>query len=187
MNNEVTEEDYLEPENISTDLMQRITDTTNRLLAVRQRINSAEANLAGLKKEEDTLAHSVLPSLLDEAHVKDMTLDNNLRLIRKEDVYASIAKDRLVAAANWLQSHGYGAIVKSLIAVQFEKGDTKLAIETRKALSTAGISYQESFSIHPQTLRAFVREAIEQGRPLPDTINYHTQTTVDVKLLKEHA
>lgn len=145
-----------------------------RLDADADRLTSEAAEAAGRARK---IRDEQLPPMMDTLTLRAFTLSDGTTVTRAEEVYASVSKENLAAAADWLTANGYGALVKAKITVEMEKGDDTTAKAARTALAKARVGYEESFAIHPATLRSFARESIEAGRPLPPSITHHVQPT----------
>jgi hypothetical protein len=169
----------------STDMLARITTAAHALLELKAQEIALETQLAELKKQIMEMEFNTLTSLMDEAGVPMLALDEGQQLVRGEEVYASISKANAAAAAAWLIAHGYGAIVRTKVLVELEKEDTELLDLTRSALDKAHIGYEESSAVNAATLRAFVKERLEAGTELPDSISVHVQPRVTVKEIKK--
>lgn len=174
------------PTPIASGDLARIVEQADELRALRRAIAQAEEVLKQLKSHEFTLVTQTLPSLMDAAgKLRALTLEDGSKLERKEEVFASISQENAEAAASWLVKHGYGAIVKTTIAVQLEKGDAKARKAAEAALRKARIPYECRSGVHPQTLKAFVRESIERGRALPEIIKVHVQPNIKLTAPKD--
>lgn len=57
---------------------------------------------------------------------------------------------------NWLESNGYGDIIKEVLSANLRYSENKE--EAKKQLEKLGIVYDVKKSIHPQTLKAFAKE-----------------------------
>lgn len=134
--------------------------------------------------ETKRLREAVLPPLMDEAGVKELSLDDGTRLVRTDEVYASVSKANLPKAAEWLEANGYGALVKSKITIEFERGDKKTADTATAVLTKAKIGFDNSFAINVATLKSFCKESLANGVKLPLSINVHEQATVTLKTPK---
>lgn len=137
--------------------------------------------VAAVKKEIEKLQTDVLPSLMDEAQVTLIGLEGDCTLERGEKVFASISKANAPEATKWLEDIGAGALIKLDIKVELEKGDVALAKKVRDLLTKSRIGFSESSGVHPQTLLAFVKERLADGKPLPESITYMIQPLVTVK------
>lgn len=170
---------------VSADALSRITAQAHALREAKRYAAALEQKLADAKAEERRLAEQVLPQLLEEAGLQELTLDTGDRITLEEAVYASIAKEKSAAACAWLEEHNYGSLVKAAFSIAFPKGSITEQARIRALLRTARVPFEEQRFVHPQTLKAFVKESIAAGRELPDTISVHTQPTVNMKLAKE--
>jgi hypothetical protein len=135
-----------------------------------------------LTKKIQSLENETLPSLMDEASTKHIELIGGITFTRGEEVYASISKANAPKATQWLIDHGYGALVKLGFNIEVAKGDVKLQEKIRKILVKAKLRFGELTNVHPQTLKAFVKESLEAGRKLPKEISVHTQPRVKVEI-----
>lgn len=168
-------------QDVAPDALARITDATGKLLELDAYIAGLERELKKHEEERRRLAESVLPSLMDEADVASLTLADGVSVLRSEQVFASIAKANAEAATSWLIAHGHGALVKDAFTIPLDKGDTKLAAKVTALLTKAGIGFERRSSVHPQTLVAFVKESLAQGRSLPKAITHHVQPCIVIK------
>ena len=170
---------------IAPDTLAQITTSAHELQQVRKRIANGMQLLEELQNEELRLSTEVLPQLLDTAGVSKLTLDDGEEISREENVFASLAKDKATAACAWLEKHGYGGIVKGQFIIPLPKGNPKAIAKIRAALKKTRIKFEEVVSVHPQTLKAFVRESLEESRDLSRSqITYHVQPTVKLKAKK---
>lgn len=166
------------------DQLAQIMAAAEELRQVTRAAIAAEAEYDRLKDEMRRIAETVLPSLMDSAGVLKLSLDDGTELIRGDEVYASISEANAVAAGDWMVANGFGALVKTIIALPFEKGDVKGIEKAKKILQKYSLIFALKTSIHAQTLKAFVKESIEEGRKLPESITYHQQPTAKLKAPK---
>lgn len=169
------------------DMLAAITTRANELLQLMAKRDEAEQMMQRLEGEILTLEQVTLPALMDEAQITVLGLENDQLLQRGEDVYASISKDNAPLATQWLIDNGYGSIVRTKVLVELEKDDIKLLKLTRTALMKAHIAFEESSAVNAATLRAFVKERLEAGTKLPQSITVHVQPRVTVKVPRKKA
>lgn len=166
------------------DKLDAITLAVSQMRHLQDLSAQLTADLATVTTEARRIAEQVLPALMDEAGLASLRLDDGATLTREDAVYASIAQADAADAAAWLVQNGYGAIVKAAFQIPVGKGDTKLQVRIRTLLGRAKVDYEETSSVHPQTLRAFARESVAEGRNLPASIKVHIQPTVKLAVPK---
>ena len=76
-------------------------------------------------------------------------------------------KDNMESAYKWLRDNGYGDLIKNEIAVPFGRGEDERANDLLKTLVNNGYEPNQKTVVHPQTLKAFVKEQLESGKELP--------------------
>ena len=153
----------------SKDLLQRISDMAETLIAKQEEVADDEATLEAAQKELLKIEREDLPALMAEAGMKEITLSSGRKLSIKADCAVSISTENKVRAFAWLQAHGYGGIIKTLVEVQFGKGEHDQAVQVAAQLKTKytknPVAVDES--VHPSTLKAFVKERMAAGNPVP--------------------
>ena len=168
-----------------TDLMEEMEESSSAVesvdqggllsiakLAIRIReketlIQSLEAQIKDEKKSLLKLSDEDLPSLLAELGMASFTLEDGSKVEVKSTYGASIRVSDRDEAFDWLREKGYGDIIKNTVSCQFGKGDDDLAASFRNMAEQQGYDAQQKTEVHPQTLRAFVKERVEAGDEFP--------------------
>lgn len=111
-------------------------------------------------------------------------LGDGRELELNEKVRASIAGDKRVPAIKWLDEHDFGHIVKRQLIFEFGKGsdeEMKAFVEHVKKFKKLPVM-KENFSVHPQTLIAWVNERLKEGDDLPkETFGIFVQRFAKIK------
>ena len=80
---------------------------------------------------------------------------------------ASIPKDKTDEAFKWLRDNDHADLIKNTISCDFGRGEDGDAKILKESLTNSGLSFTDKVGVHPQTLKAFVREQVESGQKLP--------------------
>lgn len=141
-------------------------------LAAKQRdlensIAEMEEGLKKAKADLDQVRDKELPNALAEIGLSELKLTDGTKISIKTEVYANISEERSQAAFAWLRKNGHGALVKNIISAEFGKGEDEKAIEAATVLAEAGFSPKQKESVHAMTLKAFVKEQVNQGADIP--------------------
>ena len=131
--------------------------------------------LEQLKRIDSTIAkieRSELPDLFSNAGISSITVaaDGNRAsfVAERSTVYsAKIPDDKRQEAFQWMESHGFGDLIKSNINITFGMQEHERRLETLKLLNSAKIDYYTNESIHHQTLKAFVKHELQVGHIIP--------------------
>jgi predicted RNase H-like nuclease (RuvC/YqgF family) len=133
-----------------------------------RRINTLENELEAAKAEYKQLAQRDLPEAMKAARLSRFTTDDGLSIELKEEVYASISEKNREAAYAYLLSRGDGDLIKSVLELNFGKGESEQMQEFVEGLQELGMSnYKVKESIHANTLKAWVREMVASGEDFP--------------------
>jgi hypothetical protein len=127
-------------------------------------ISRLEADLKEAKKKHTSLVMETIPALFDEAEFSGFRMKDGREVVVEDIVSASIPKKNQPAAFQWCRDHDHGGIIKNEITIAFGKGEDDTAVQLLGKLAQEGYhGVKQKETIHTQTLKAWVRELIEQG------------------------
>ena len=132
-----------------------------------ERISSLEKELKDEKKSLLKLTDEDMPAMLAEIGISSFSLDDGSQVEVKQTYGASILVDNRPKAYEWLRDHGYDDIIKNTVLCQFGRGEDDLASSFAAFAQQQGYVPEQKTEIHPQTLRAFVKERVEEGDDFP--------------------
>ena len=139
-----------------------------RAIAVKEKeINSLDEQLKAAKKEMLKLTDEELPGAMAEVGLASFTLDDGSEINVKPTYGASILVKNRPAAYEWLRENGYDDIIKNTVSCDFGRGEDDLASSFKALAEKEGHVPQQNTGIHSSTLRAFVKERVENGDQFP--------------------
>jgi len=132
-----------------------------------ERISFLEQSLKEEKKTLMKLTDEEMPSMLAEIGMSSFALDDGSTVEVKQTYGASILVDKRPEAYEWLRDNGYDDIIKNTVACQFGRGEDDQASAFAAFAQQQGYDPNQKTEVHPQTLRAFVKERCEAGEDFP--------------------
>lgn len=147
-----------------------LTTVAGMARAIRDKEKAVADLEQKLKEEKKVLLKMTdedLPTMLAEIGLASMKLDDGSEVTVKQTYGASILVDNRPAAYDWLRDHGYDDIIKNTVACQFGRGEDDQAAAFKAIAEKQGYLAEQKTEIHPQTLRAFVKERVESGDEFP--------------------
>ena len=126
-----------------------------------------EAKLRQAKKDLYKMSDEELPNMLAEMGVSSFKLQDGSQVEIKKTYGASIPVDKREEAYSWLRQNGFGDMVKNIVSVNFGMGEDQQASDFKSKVEEQGLSPKQEESVHSSTLRAWVKEQTEEGRPFP--------------------
>jgi len=168
---------------MSTSAIERVTAMVHLMDDLAGRIAATETALDVLRADYLRVEREDLPELMRELGLSEMTLTNGLKVTVTEEVTASITEERRAAAHEWLRTHNFAGIIKVLVTVPFGRGEEAEAAELAAQIRAEHEGHEVNLSetVHPQTLKAFVKEQVQDGRPLPfDLFGVHPYSRAKV-------
>jgi len=130
-------------------------------------IDSLETSLKESKKALQKLTDEEMPAMLAEIGISSFSLDDGSTVEVKQTYGASILVQNRPTAFEWLRDHQYDDIIKNTVLCQFGRGEDDQASAFSAFAEDQGFIPQQKTEIHPQTLRAFVKERCEAGEEFP--------------------
>lgn len=144
-----------------------LTGLARALIDAEAKVERLTLELQEAAEHVRRLKEDTIPCVMQELELEDIRLTNGQTLSLKEEVYASISKDRAPEAFQWLTVHEHDGIIKTSVTLEWGKGDLKKALKIYAQLVKKHPTAVLERSVHPQTLKAFLRERIQSAEPFP--------------------
>ena len=165
------EEDAQEVKFKAIDL-ETIVNMARKQLALEIEIERTAQELQDLVDKHKRLTQTDLPDKMEEIGLEEVKLKTGQKITIKKDTFVNIPKAKKAKAFSWLTEKGFDALIKNDFKIVFGKGEQnriKALVKVmgqRKLLKD--LAYNINATIHPQTLKAFVKEQEEKGLTFPE-------------------
>ncbi len=144
----------------------RLSSLVRESLHLDDKISEAEKYLKDLKAQKKKVSRQDFPELMREMDMDSVTVGGNKVSVRQV-VHARIDENNRDQAFEWLRSIGEGDIIKHDVTVSFNTGQDNLAGSVVEGLRQEyGLDPAQKTHVHPQTLKAWVRNRIESGQDI---------------------
>ena len=153
--------------NVDTDKVKSISELCNRLLDLQEQARRIEENLKSKNDEIRVLSEQEIPNLMQEAGVSEFKLADGSSVSIKPFYAAKIPVSKTDEAFQWLTGNGYGDLIKNTVSLNFGKSEDNLANSLVEDLKSKGHNVSQKKKVEPQPLKAFVKEAIQNGQNVP--------------------
>ena len=145
-----------------------ITDSCKKLLETQKKIEATEEELRKLKDVETTLSEQTIPNLMQQAGVELIKLEGGISVEVKPFYSARIPASKSEEAFQWLRDNGHGDLIKNQVSLEFGMKQDNEAKSIVEELKSKGLPVKQKTSVHPSSLRGFVREQIQDlGKDVP--------------------
>ena len=153
-----------------TDTIKTLSDKVIELKNLEDEVKNAEESLSKLKEKTRYISQIEVPKMMEEMHVTKLKLKDG-EIIEIKKIYgASISPENQEKAFTWLRNNGLGDIIKNDITVTFGRGEDNKAANYAVLAQGQGYEPVQKIGVHPQTLKAIVRERLESGREMPSDL-----------------
>lgn len=167
------------PQNIKV-----ISDLALRQMQLEDQITRDSEAVARLSAQLYKLKTEDIPTAMQEAGVKAVTLPDGSKVEVEDFVTGNIKEENRAEAFAWLRKNKLGSIIKRQVSLAFGMGEDRQAKELVALLKKKKYVFAQKEDIHTQTLRAFVRERLREGKALPPQIDVTTVPTTTIKRKK---
>ncbi len=152
------------------DAAKSLSDKVIQFKNLEDEIANAEKSVSKLKEQAKTLSQFEIPAMMEEMHITKLKLKDGESVEIKKIYGASIPQEHQGAAFQWLRDNDLGDIIKNDITVTFGRGEDNKAAEYASLAQGQGYEPVQKIGVHPQTLKAVVRERLESGREMPSDL-----------------
>ena len=164
---------FFEPESpkveqVGNNEVAAIADLCKRANEKKELIANMEEELKQLKKELLKLTDEDIPDTMTEIGVSEYKLIDGSSVTLKPTYGAHISEDNQQEAFQWLRDNELDDIIKNTVSVEFGRKEDEQALAFKELVEEQKYEPVQVTNIHPQTLKAFIRERIEKGMEIPN-------------------
>jgi hypothetical protein len=150
------------------------------LVEIDQEIADLEDKLKARKEALREVSERKIPEIMNELAIDEFKLKNGLK-VRVNPYYSAKITDP--AAYDWLEEHDHGSIIKGEFILYHRRDEVERLEAFKKLAESMGFNFEVKVHVHPMTLKAFVKEQIESGVPIPrDLFNVYTGFKTKISL-----
>lgn len=143
-----------------------LVDAGEAQVRLEKYIKQHEEKLIQLKEEHRKLSQETLPNMMAEIGLMSFKLADGSEIGIADMYYAKIPEDNY-AAFQWLRENDMDGIIKTQVTLNFGKGEDEELQKIEKLLQEAGVMPVVKSTVHHSTLKAFVKEQLTKGAPIP--------------------
>ena len=155
---------------VDTSKVKDIALKCNELIDLQNEIKTIEEKLNKVKEQERFLSEHAIPSLMQSSGISMIKLEDGTEVKVSPYYYGKISEDKKEAAFAWLRENGFGDLIKNNISLDFAMNQDSEANNLVAQLKAKGYNVFQSTTVHSSTLKAFVKEQINEGKGLPEDL-----------------
>ena len=149
------------------DSTKTLSEEVIKLRNLEDQVKASEEHTRTLKEKARELSQIVIPEMMKEMNITKLKLKDGASIEVSNFYSAKIILEKQEEAFNWLRSNGLGDIIKNDVTVTFGRGEDNKAMAYATLAKGQGYEPVQKIGVHPQTLKAVVRERTESGQDLP--------------------
>ena len=144
-----------------------VSNLANKQLQVGSELAELEGAVKAKKEELRLISEQELPDAMQAAGLNEIVLSSGEKISIGEFYSAHISKANQEVAYQWLTANGHEGLIKNEVSLRFGRNESEVVNETVSNLKARGLSPEVRQSVHPSTLKAFVREQLTSGSDIP--------------------
>jgi len=153
--------------NINDEQLKEISLLAIQQLHLERDIANLELQLEEAKNRLNNISQSRIPEAMMAVGMESFKLADGT-MVKVEKFYSGkIPDDKQSEAFAWLRSTKNDSLIKREVKCNFGKGEDRAAAELMELLESRGYSATDKQSVHPMTLKSFIREQFESGSEFP--------------------
>lgn len=156
-----------ELQNIEESGLSRVASLVRQQLALERRVYDLEEELKRTQKQLVDIAENKLPEALAEHGLTRLSMDDGSEINVQNFYGASIKEDRKKEAFDWLRDNGHEDLIKNQVSISLGRKEDEIASNLVVTLREQGFDPVQKTWVEPMTLKAFVKEQVEKGAPIP--------------------
>lgn len=153
---------------VSDEKLKSVADLAQEQLDLEEEIALREKELSDKKDRLTQVATQDLPAAMLALNAAKFELSDGRSIEIKKEYHAHISEANREAAHSWLCQNNHEDLIKNVLNMSFGKGENQKALKVMKWAQEKGIDVTQKQAVHPQTLKAFVKEQIENFDPEDD-------------------
>ena len=161
--------------------LNKVAVLAKKIQAKQSRLSLLEGEMKQLKQELLQLTDEDLPATMQELGLSAFTTDDGASITIKPTYGAYIKVDNREEAYDWLRDNEFGDLIKNSVSCTFGRGEDEIANQFITFAEDSGYSPQQKTEVHPQTLKAWVREQTEAGKSIPAIFGAYVGSRATIK------
>ena len=147
--------------------LKRLKEMGQKMVNQEAKVKELEDELKAAKLKLNDMQLVDLPEMFAEYGLSEIKLEDGTVISVKEEVSCAITAKNKPMALKWLLDNNYGGLIKTEVAIAFERGDYEAAQQAMNELAERYGDVQGKQVVHPATLKSFVKERMEAGDNIP--------------------
>lgn len=147
--------------------LKSIAEMARAVRTKSEEVQRLEAQFKEAKKQLLKLTDEDLPAMLLELGLSAFELDDGAKVTVRPTYGAHIKAENKETAFNWLRANGFEDIIKNTVSCQFGRGEDQEAVAFMEQAQQLGYSAEQKTDVHASTLKAWVKERVENGEEFP--------------------
>lgn len=149
-----------------SEAFQKFAGMVEKYLKAKDDVTEAEEYLSSRKELLRQIEEIELPDAMSEAKMSEFKLDDGSKISIRDFMMGSLPKEPEARqkALDWVEAHEGSEIIKTEVSMKFGKNQHNIALDLAEQLRERGYEVNTDHGVHPQTLYAWCRELVSDGK-----------------------
>lgn len=143
--------------------LKEVVQLAQEQIALETVIENLEIEIKTRIDQLRSISEKLLPEKMAEMGLTEFKLESGSKITIKRHYFGSISGVNADKAFDWLKETGHDDIIKNKVTCDFGRGEEDKANELVEILKEHDVQFEAKKSVHPMTLKAFVKEQMTSG------------------------
>lgn len=153
--------------NVTDQQLAELSELAQQQLHYESLIGSLEEQMESAKEQLNRVSMVLIPEAMMACGMESFKLKDGTSIKVEKFYSGKIDETKATEAFAWLRKTGNDSLIKREVKCQFGKGEDQEANELMALLDEKGFNATDKQSVHPMTLKSFIREQFESGSDFP--------------------
>lgn len=146
---------------VDNDSIHKLANQAQLLICAQEEVAQCEESLKIAREVVRKIEQEFIPNTMQEIGMESFILSNGAKISVSTFYDAKISEENKEQALKWLHDHGFGSLIKTEVSCKFDRESYDEAIALTHLLKEKGFDYMDKETVHPMTLKTFVKNQIE--------------------------
>lgn len=144
----------------------KFAEIAEKFIEAKQAVAEAEEFLKSAKERLRQVEEEELPDAMAEANISEFKLEDGSKIAVRDFIIGSLPKDdeARIKALAWVEDHDGAELIRTQVSMKFGVKEHNVALDLAEQLRERGYDVTTDHGIHPQSLYAWARELLRDGK-----------------------
>jgi hypothetical protein len=152
---------------MSSTSLNDLTNAVSLMQSVEMEIDDLQQRIEEKQKTLRNISEELIPGMFQELGLKSLKTESGQEVTVAQEIYSQPIAANQPLIYKWLEKNNFGGLIKTEVSIPFSRSERGKALAFSKTLNEKGYENSLKESVHPQTMKAFLKEQLREGNDIP--------------------